>query len=169
MGRTQRIKWWRVVAEAMVSAECHSWICHFPVRITKAWNELSDSVLNAPNVNIFKNRLDRDWREEDFLYNHKAPIPGHLLLAEDRPKRFEHVDLTNACGHEEVNLLSEMPVYLSYLSAWEFLGYLPIIDLQCSAVVWAAKDKTIESTREVQEDQETHLTGRRSLEDLKKR
>ena len=66
------------------------------------WNELPDSVVNAPNVNTFKNSLDRHWREEDFLYNHEAPIPGHHL-AEDRAKRLEHVDLTietNACGHE---------------------------------------------------------------------
>ena len=74
-----------------------------PVRITKVWNELPDSVVNAQNVNKFKNRLDRHWsglwREE---YNHEAPIPGHHL-AEDRAKRYEHVDLTieaNACGHE---------------------------------------------------------------------
>ena len=36
------------------------------------------------------------------LYNYEAPVPGHHL-AEDRAKRFEHVDLTieaNACGHE---------------------------------------------------------------------
>ena len=43
--------------------------------MTKIWNELPDSVVNAPNVNTFKNRLDRrQWREEDFLYNHEAPI-----------------------------------------------------------------------------------------------
>ena len=65
----------------------------FPVRITKVWNELPNSVVTAPNVNTFKNRLDRHWREEDFLYNHEAPIPGHHL-AEDRAKQFEHDDLT---------------------------------------------------------------------------
>ena len=65
----------------------------FPVRITKVWNHLPNSVVTAPNVNTFKNRLDRHWREEDFLYNHEAPIPGHHL-AEDRAKRFEQVDLT---------------------------------------------------------------------------
>ena len=66
----------------------------FPVRITKVWNELPDSVVNAPNVNTFKNRLDR--------HNYEAPVPGRHL-AEDRAKRFEHVDLTieaTACGHE---------------------------------------------------------------------
>ena len=70
----------------------------FPVRITKVWNELPDSVVNAPNVNTFKNRLDRHWSGEDY----EAPVPRHSL-AEDRAKRFEHVDLTieaNACGHE---------------------------------------------------------------------
>ena len=58
------------------------------------------TALNAPNVNTFRNRLDRHWRGED--YNYEAPVPGHHL-AEDRAKRFEHVDLTteaNACGHE---------------------------------------------------------------------
>ena len=66
----------------------------FTVRITKVRNELLDSVVNAPNVSAFKNRLDRHWRGEDFLYNYEAPVPRHHL-AEDRAKRFEHVDLTN--------------------------------------------------------------------------
>ena len=73
-----------------------------PSKDYKVWNELPDSVVNAPNVNTFKNRLDRHWRGEDFLYNYEAPVPGHHL-AEDRAKRFEHVDLTieaTACGHE---------------------------------------------------------------------
>ena len=70
--------------------------------IAKVWNELSDSVVNAMNLNAFKSKYDRHWREEDFLYNHEAPIPGHHL-AEGRAKRFEHVDLAieaNVCGHE---------------------------------------------------------------------
>ena len=29
----------------------------FPVRITKVWNELPDSVVNAPNVNTFKKQV----------------------------------------------------------------------------------------------------------------
>ena len=58
--------------------------------------------MNAPNVNTFKNKLDRHWREEDFVYNYAAPVPGHHL-AEDRAKRFEHVGLTieaKPCSHE---------------------------------------------------------------------
>ncbi len=82
----------------------------FPVRIAKVWNELLDSVASATIVNTFKNRLDKHWREEDFLYNYEASVPGHHLAEqeqeqeqEDRAKPFEHVDLTmeaNACGHE---------------------------------------------------------------------
>ena len=42
------------------------------------------------------------WKEEEFLYNFEAAIPG-LHLAEDRARRADHVDLTieaNVCGHE---------------------------------------------------------------------
>ena len=66
------------------------WVYFFLCKkIQVNWNELPDSVVNAPNVNTFKN-------------NYEAPIPGHHL-AEDRAKRFEHVDLSieaNACGHK---------------------------------------------------------------------
>ena len=48
----------------------------------QVWNTLPDTVVNAQNVNTFKNRLDRHWRGEDFLYNYEAPIPGHHLAAE---------------------------------------------------------------------------------------
>ena len=40
---------------------------------------------------------------EDLLYNYKASVPGHHL-AEDRDKRFEHVDVTieaNAYGMKD--------------------------------------------------------------------
>ena len=61
------------------------------VPLTRTDTILLDSVVNAPNVNTFKNRLDIHWREEYFLYNY-----------EDRPKRYQHVGQTieaNACGH----------------------------------------------------------------------
>ena len=65
-------------------------------------NVWDGTVVNAPNVKTSKNRLDSHWREEDLLYNHEAPIPGHHL-AEYRAKQLEHIDLTieaNVCGHE---------------------------------------------------------------------
>ena len=65
----------------------------FPPRITKVWNQLPENVISpSPSVNTFKNRLDRHWRGEDFLYNYRAPIPGEHR-AEDRTRRM-YEDLT---------------------------------------------------------------------------
>ena len=66
---------------------------YFSRRVVKVWNDLPEKTVTAPNVNTFKNRLDRHWKEEEFLYNFEAAIPG-LHLAEDRARRAAHVDLT---------------------------------------------------------------------------
>ena len=39
-------------------------------------NDLPEVVVTAPSVNSFKNRLDRHWSTEEFLYNYKAALPG---------------------------------------------------------------------------------------------
>ena len=41
-------------------------------RTTKIWNELPEYVVDAEDVNIFKNRLDELWDDEPQKYNHKA-------------------------------------------------------------------------------------------------
>ena len=66
-----------------------------PLRITKVWNELPDSVVNMPQMytHLKTGWTDTGGEKLDFLYNYEAPVPGHHL-AEDRAKRFEH------CGHE---------------------------------------------------------------------
>ena len=33
----------------------------FGVRIVNIWNNLPENVVNSPNVNTFKNRLDKHW------------------------------------------------------------------------------------------------------------
>ena len=48
----------------------------FSLRVTRLWNDLSEVVVTAPSVNSFKNRLDRHWSTEEFLYNYKAALPG---------------------------------------------------------------------------------------------
>ena len=48
----------------------------FSLRVTRLWNDLPEVVVTAPNVNSFKNRLDRHWSTEEFLYNYKAALPG---------------------------------------------------------------------------------------------
>ena len=45
----------------------------FSLIVTRLWNELPEVVVS---VNSFKNRLDRHWSAEEFLYNYKAALPG---------------------------------------------------------------------------------------------
>ena len=40
----------------------------FTFRCTPLWNSLTEDVVSAPNVNTFKNRLDRHWRNQPMLY-----------------------------------------------------------------------------------------------------
>ena len=46
------------------------------LRVTRLWNDLPEVVVTAPSVNSFKNRLDRHWSTEEFIYNYKAALPG---------------------------------------------------------------------------------------------
>ena len=46
------------------------------LRVTRLWNDLPEVGVTAPSVNSFKNRLDRHWSTEEFLYNYKAALPG---------------------------------------------------------------------------------------------
>jgi hypothetical protein len=48
----------------------------FPLRIITSWNSLSSEVVEAPDLDKFKNRLDKFWKDCDLLYDHKAPLPG---------------------------------------------------------------------------------------------
>ena len=40
------------------------------------WNDLPEEVVTAPNVNLFKSRLDKHLSNEEFLFNYKAALPG---------------------------------------------------------------------------------------------
>ena len=33
----------------------------FPIRVTEMWNNLQEDIVNAPTINIFKNRIDQMW------------------------------------------------------------------------------------------------------------
>ena len=46
----------------------------FSLRIVRSWNSLPDEVINAENVNSFKNKLDKFWSNKDIIYNYKAKI-----------------------------------------------------------------------------------------------
>ena len=46
----------------------------FSNRITEAWNSLPNIVINAPYVASFERRIDKIWRDEEFVYNHNLPF-----------------------------------------------------------------------------------------------
>ena len=89
----------------------HMWkICHersrlnlrkesFPNRAVNMWNFLPEHVVNAPSVDSFKSRLDKQWSNEEILYDYKAATPaGRKPFAPAGTQ-----DLTieaKACGHE---------------------------------------------------------------------
>ncbi|MFZ2538278.1 MAG: hypothetical protein WAX04_05210 [Oscillospiraceae bacterium] len=52
------------------------WFLTFTNRIVDVWNGLPEEVVSANNVNIFKNRLDKFWINQELLYNWKSNIAG---------------------------------------------------------------------------------------------
>ena len=44
----------------------------FSRRVIPVWNSLSAAVKDAPSVDSFKVRIDKDWEQEDILYDPKA-------------------------------------------------------------------------------------------------
>ena len=45
-------------------------------RAVNVWNSLPDVVVEASTVNIFKNRLDSYWADQDILYNYRTTLTG---------------------------------------------------------------------------------------------
>ena len=43
-------------------------------RIVRTWNNLPREVVNATNVNTFKNKLDDAWRNEALKFDHRASL-----------------------------------------------------------------------------------------------
>ena len=41
----------------------------FAERVVSTWNSLPESVVTAPSINAFKNRLDKYWATLPILYN----------------------------------------------------------------------------------------------------
>ena len=51
----------------------------FTLRVARTWNSLP-SVVEAPSLNAFKNRLDRVWGREPFIYDPRASAPGTATM-----------------------------------------------------------------------------------------
>ena len=52
----------------------------FCSRVVGVWNSLPDSVVTANSLNIFKNRLDKFWGNEDIYYDFNASLTGMLII-----------------------------------------------------------------------------------------
>ena len=45
-------------------------------RIVSIWNTLPDNVINADSVSMFKNRLDKNWKNQGVYYDYKVKLTG---------------------------------------------------------------------------------------------
>ena len=45
---------------------------YFTYRVVDMWNSLPSEVVEAPSVNAFKNRLDKFWSNQSFVFNYRA-------------------------------------------------------------------------------------------------
>ena len=48
----------------------------FPNRAVNMWNFLPEYSVNARSVYSFKNRLDKQWSNEEIVYDYKAAAPA---------------------------------------------------------------------------------------------
>ena len=48
----------------------------FLSRIKNTWNSLPDFVVNIDSINIFKNRLDTFWSDQDIMFDYTAELTG---------------------------------------------------------------------------------------------
>ena len=71
------------------------------LRVTRPWNDLPEVVVTAPSVNSFKNRLDRHWSTEEFLYTYKAALPGSCRAFQEKVQDLTTVTEATAYGQEE--------------------------------------------------------------------
>ena len=47
---------------------------YFTSRIVNNWNSLPDTVITAPNINIFKNKLDEFWKDQDIKFKYRETL-----------------------------------------------------------------------------------------------
>ena len=52
----------------------------FNQRVVASWNSLPEHVVTAPNMNIFKNRLDHFWKHTVIKCNYKASHATSLRM-----------------------------------------------------------------------------------------
>ena len=48
----------------------------FCYRVANVWNSLPDYVVEADSVNSFKNRLDKYWANQEFVFDYNSELIG---------------------------------------------------------------------------------------------
>jgi len=48
----------------------------FSNRVIQIWNSLPDFVIDANNINSFKNKLDKFWANENIKFNWRSNLTG---------------------------------------------------------------------------------------------
>ena len=68
----------KTVACKLLVKRCHYDLrkYFFSNRIINIWNSLPDSIVMVDTVNQFQNRLDKYWKNNDFVYDHRATYTG---------------------------------------------------------------------------------------------
>jgi len=58
-------------------------VCHYNLRkylfcsrVVNVWNSLPNNAVEADTINIFKNRLDKHWLNQEVLFNFNADLTG---------------------------------------------------------------------------------------------
>jgi hypothetical protein len=52
----------------------------FTLRVSRRWNKLTDTVVNAPTLNTFKNRLDRYWKNRKFIAKLRKQMLENFII-----------------------------------------------------------------------------------------
>jgi len=51
-------------------------VFHLPHRVVNIWNSLPNYVVSANTNNVFKNRLDKFWQDQEIICDFKAQLEG---------------------------------------------------------------------------------------------
>ena len=90
----------------------HMWkICHerpglnlrkesFPNRAVNKWNFLTGYAVNAPSVDSFKNRLDKQWSNGEIVYDYKAAAPAGRKIYAPAGTQYLTIE-AKVCSHED--------------------------------------------------------------------
>ena len=49
----------------------------FSIRTARMWNSLSEDIVTSSSINIFKNKLDDYWKDQDLKFDYRALYNYH--------------------------------------------------------------------------------------------